>query len=162
MPTHRAVDWLPINQEDVTRAQALAERSVADLEPVIPQLLQWLKNDSWPVAGPVAKCLRKAGLTAIPAVRHALHGESAMLKRNIIRNVVAFWPVETVAYLRIELGTLVSDSQSWGADLEALRVLLMHSLIDRNAAAQWIAFKRERYTEFIAQLDELTSMMERK
>jgi len=159
MTKERPVDWLPRNHDDVERAQALLERPADDLAPVIPELIRWLKNDAWPVAGAVAECLRNLESATIPAVRHVLRGNDPIFKRNLIRCVVSLWPAQDVAIATPELGQLVSDSQSWGADLEALKVLLRHSLIDRDAAAEWVAFKRARYSEFVAQLEEVASLL---
>lgn len=151
----RPTDWMPMNQHDVGRAQALIERSPDELGPVIPLLIQWLRNDSWPVAAPVAVALCRVGKIAIPAVAHVLKGKDPVLKRTLLRLVVSTWPKEDVRNVHGSLGLLVSDSQSWGADLEALHILLRHSLIDHDAASQWITFKKVRYAEFALQLSEL-------
>lgn len=156
----RPIDWLPADKDDVERAQALAARPPEELVPVLPQLIRWLRYDGYPVAAPVAGRLRAVGALAVPTVRYVLRGHDAVLKRNVIRDVVSAWPAEDVAAVLIELGQLMSDSQSWGADLEALGVLIRHSLIDKDVASQWIAFKRARYREFSTQLEEIARMLD--
>ena len=153
------MDWLPANQHDLERAEALRKRSSEELLPVVGQLIRWLRDGSWPVAGPVAACLREMGSLAVPAVARVLRGHDPLLKRNVIRDVVSAWPAQDVSTIHLWLGQLVSDSQSWGADLEALEVLLKHSLIDRASASQWISFKRARYGEFASHLDRLAAML---
>jgi hypothetical protein len=155
----RPTDWLPANQDDIGRAQALIERSPDELGPVVPRLIPWLRNDSWPVVAPVADALCRVGSIAIPAVAGVLRGKDPVLKRNVLRLVVSTWPRDDVRQVHTSLGLLVSDSQSWGADLEALQILLRHSLIDRDAASQWIAFKKARYAEFALKLSELERMV---
>jgi hypothetical protein len=159
MAKDRVTDWLPANKDDVERARALGERSPDELGAVAPQLVRWLRHDGWPVAAPVATALCRAGRVVVPAVARALRGKDPVLKRNLLRLVVSTWPKEDVQQIHVTLGLLLSDSQSWGADLEVLDILLRHVLIDRDAASQWIDFKKRRYAEFAARLGEVEALL---
>ena len=149
------MDWLPLNQADVERARALAQRSPDELSRVVSRLIPWLKNDSWPIAIHVATALCRVEGMAVPAVTQALRSKNKVFQRNLIRLVVSTWPKDAVLQVHGLLSALVTNSQSWGADLEALRVLLKHALIDREAAAHWLAFKRDLYIDHTAAITEL-------
>lgn len=50
-------ELLPKDKGDIEVAKKLKNYSYAELRPIIPQLLEWIQDMNWPVAGPVSEYL---------------------------------------------------------------------------------------------------------
>ena len=66
---------IPIDKFDVCAAERANEIGFPDLNKLIPDLLVWLQDANWPVAGPVARVLSKAGPEIAPHLREILTGD---------------------------------------------------------------------------------------
>lgn len=151
---------LPRDKNDAAGAQALVTLGFPAVEPILPQLLEWLKANGSPVEWVLREFVVSLGIHAVPHVQRALASRHELLKYSIVKNVVARWPAEAVAPLASQLQMLATGSAgNYGADLIALRLLIEHDLADRTWLAEWVRFKVQRLRELTAQAGELEAML---
>jgi Domain of unknown function (DUF5071) len=90
-----------------------AERAVAcgwpGVEPVVPQLLDWLKDCNWPVAHILAPFLAGIGCPLAPYLRPILDGEDTSWKYWILSEVIRRAPLSLVEQLRPELDRIARN-----------------------------------------------------
>lgn len=48
---------IPKDKHDISAVEKLVGYSFDEIEPIVPDLLEWLQDINWPVAKPIAKCL---------------------------------------------------------------------------------------------------------
>jgi hypothetical protein len=88
-----------------------AERAVAcgwpGVEPVLPQLLEWLQDYNWPVAHILAPFVARIGDPVAPYLRPIFDGDDLLWKYWIINAVLADAPLTVVEQFRPDLERLV-------------------------------------------------------
>ena len=52
---------LPANKDDVAAIKAIAARGYPAVQPILPDLLKWIRDESWPVAKPACEFLVSIG-----------------------------------------------------------------------------------------------------
>jgi hypothetical protein len=80
---------LPRDKFDLEAAQRAAISDWNQMRPVAVQLLEWVQDSNWPVAGVLAPALANVGAPLAPFVDHVLAGNDETWKYNLIRSVVA-------------------------------------------------------------------------
>jgi hypothetical protein len=146
---------LPANKDDTAAIEAIAARGYPAVEPILLDLLKWIRQDSWPVAKPACEFLVAIGPRLAPQVREALGSRDVGLKAAVLRQIVSQWPTEAVHGLSDQLFLIATDGQSWGADLLALRLLAQHRLGDPEWIAGWLEFKREYHQGRLSDIAEV-------
>jgi hypothetical protein len=101
------VNLVPRSKFDVATAERAVAAGWPAVEPVLPELLEWLQDYNWPVSRVLAPFLASIGEPLVPHVRPILQGEDAIWKYWIIVAVVADAPVAVVDRLRADLERLV-------------------------------------------------------
>jgi hypothetical protein len=97
---------VPRHKDDLTRAEAAVAAGWPAVSPVLPDLLEWLKDYNWPVAHVLAPLLATVGLPAVPHVRRILASDDDIWKRWILSCVVE--PrLDVVTALRPDLERIV-------------------------------------------------------
>lgn len=75
---------------------ATTERALAAdphlLVPVIPELIEWLRDGNWPVAVPVAKAIRRTGTSWLRAAESVLSGDDDAWKYWVLLLLVKSSP----------------------------------------------------------------------
>jgi len=150
---------LPENQDDVAAIEAIAARGYPAVQPILLDLLKWIRMESWPVAKPAREFLVSIGPRLAPEVQEVLGSRDGTLKRVVLRDIVSEWPRDDVNGLSPQLLMIATDGQSWGADLLALRLLAQHGLGDREWIAGWLEFKREHHEKHLADIEEILRML---
>lgn len=82
----------PRDKYDLEAANIVARATWDQMEPLAKQLLEWVKDQNWPVATILAPALANVGAPLVPGVREVLEGEDDTWKYNIIESVVARSP----------------------------------------------------------------------
>jgi hypothetical protein len=152
-------ELLPVDQDDVLAADRLVSLGFPAVGPLIPQMLRWVGNPEWPVAVPLIGFLSTLGAPAAPAVSTVLASRDAVWKLHVLKHVVSQWDSAAVAALAPRLLTLVTDSQSWGADLEAIALLLRHGLADPAWLGQWLEFKQRALAVQSSEVSRLLDLL---
>jgi len=94
---------LPNDKFDTASIMKLKRLSNEDLEPLIPQLLEWLQDINWPVALPVAELLSKQGKEIIEPIRGILCGKDTLWKKSIISELLVHCDSEVLLGLEDEI-----------------------------------------------------------
>ncbi len=123
---------LPKTKLDTEKASALVAIGFPAVEPVIPDILEWLQDPNWPVARVLQPFLAAIGRPLAPHVRSVLGGADDCWKYSLLTTVVL--PSKNLARaLRPDLERLVSQPSTGeareGVDQAAREAL---SSIDRE------------------------------
>lgn len=147
---------LPSNKDDVAAVDSLIALGYPSIEPILPDVLKWIRQPDWPVAPPLSKFLLSLGPSLLPHIHKIFSSpRDDAWKAEILRTIVQYWPREHVAELKSYLAMLATHGNSWGVDLIALRLLARHQLVDRNWIADWLEFKSKFHLD---QLQEIESI----
>ncbi|MGH8587567.1 MAG: DUF5071 domain-containing protein [Gammaproteobacteria bacterium] len=150
---------LPRDKDDAETARALVALGSPVLEPVLPQMLEWLKSNGSPVEVVVRDFFAALGVHAVPVVEKALASRHDGLKYSVVMNVVAKWPPQAIAPLKVQLQALATGSGVYGTDLVALRLLTEHRLADPAWLKEWAQFKTNRLREFLSQAEHIDGLL---
>ena len=153
---------LPSNQDDVAAIEAIAARGYPAVEPILLDLMKWIRVRSWPVAKPSCEFLASIGPRLAPQVEQVLGSRDDVLKAVVLREFVSRWPGDDVRGLSAQLSMIATDGQSWGADLIALRLLAQHGLSDPEWIDGWLQFKREHHEKRLADIAEVVRILDEK
>jgi hypothetical protein len=80
---------LPVHKKDCERAEAIVTLGFPAVAPVLPELVEWLKDINWPVAHVIAPFLATIGMPLVPSLRRVLGGNDPIWKYRVLHSVVA-------------------------------------------------------------------------
>ncbi len=117
---------IPVTKFETEKALALVQLGFPAVEPVMPQILEWLQDLNWPVGHVFQPFLVGIGEPLAPYVRTVLAGEDDGWKYSLLRVIVDQSP-ELARKLRSELER-VAKTPSAGeskeeVDLVAIEIL---------------------------------------
>jgi hypothetical protein len=97
---------IPADKHDQTAVERAAALGFPTINPILPDLLEWLQDINWPVAPVVADLLAKAGVEIAPHINAVLKGDDGVWK---------YWILTSLAeHLHRDVWTLIE------ADVERL------------------------------------------
>ncbi|MFL5743003.1 MAG: DUF5071 domain-containing protein [Flavisolibacter sp.] len=73
-------DLIPKDKADTSTAKKLMGHNFEELKPIIPQLLEWIQDMNWPVAGPVSRYLESISEHLTPYIIEILRGDDSTWK----------------------------------------------------------------------------------
>jgi Domain of unknown function (DUF5071) len=152
---------LPVNKDDVAAIETITAHGYPAVQPILLDLLKWIRDESWPVSKPACEFLATIGPRLAPQVRELLGSRDDSLRAAVLRRIVNEWPSDDVRGLSDQLFLIATDGQSWGADLLALRLLARHSIGDPEWIAGWLEFKREHHEKRLAEIAEILRILRR-
>ncbi|ANT51187.1 DUF5071 domain-containing protein [Mesorhizobium amorphae] len=85
-------DLVPVDKLDTDKASALTALGYPAIEPILPQLLEWLQDINWPVAQVLQPLLAGIGPPLAPHLRQILRGNDDIWIYWILVSVVAYSP----------------------------------------------------------------------
>lgn len=150
---------LPIDKDDVAAIEAIRAHGYPAVQPILLDLLKWIRDESWPVAKPAREFLATIGPRLAPHVREVLGSRDDPWKAVVLRQIVSEWPSDDVRGLSDQLFLIATHGQSWGADLLALRLLAQHGIGDPEWIAGWLEFKREHHEKRLSEIAEIVRML---
>src|SRR5207247_647537 len=103
---------LPSTKDDLAAVQSLIDLGYPTVEPILYDLLKWIRQDSWPVARPLSAFLVKIGPALAPQVHASLRSRDSTLKAVVLKTIVNDWPKHEIVLLSPELHMLATDGQS--------------------------------------------------
>ena len=151
---------LPTNKDDLAAVEALARSGYPAAQPLLYDLLKWIRVESWPVAKPICDFLVTIGPALAPKVRRVLGSRDDLWKAAVLRNIVNDWPPDEIRQLSPQLFMIATDGQSWGADLLALRLLVRHRIGDSPWITGWLEFKRDHHRARLAEIADILRLVE--
>ncbi len=152
---------LPKDKDDLGAVARLAGSGYLALQPIVYDLLKWIRVESWPVAKPVSDFLVGMGPVLAPEVGKVLASRDDLWRAAVLRNIVRDWPADQIRNLAPQLFMIATDGQSWGADLLALRLLAQHGIGDPEWIAGWLEFKSDHHRGRLAEIAEILELVHR-
>ncbi|MBR7634702.1 DUF5071 domain-containing protein [Janthinobacterium lividum] len=83
---------LPRDKHDTENAQALIALSWEELRPAMPQILEWVQDVNWPVAGILLPYLAGIGPRLAPYVKTVLASNDEQWKYFVLQGIVRHSP----------------------------------------------------------------------
>jgi hypothetical protein len=99
---------VPRDKFDVARAEAAVAAGYPAVTPVLPALLDWLRDMNWPVARVLGPFLASIGAPLAGNLREILDGTDLSWKYWVIREVIAQSP-ELQGIFRSDLARLATN-----------------------------------------------------
>jgi len=87
MEQTKPAECVPQSKFDAEAVKRAASLGYPGINVILPDLLIWIQDMNWPVAGPVASLLAKAGPEIVPSVKAALNSDDDVWKHNILFNL---------------------------------------------------------------------------
>ncbi|MED5595698.1 DUF5071 domain-containing protein [Janthinobacterium sp. P210006] len=79
---------LPRDKHDTQHAQALIALPWDDVAPAMPQILEWVQDANWPVAGVLLPYLAGIGVRLAPHIKTVLAGNDEQWKYFVLQGIV--------------------------------------------------------------------------
>ncbi|MDN2674935.1 DUF5071 domain-containing protein [Janthinobacterium sp. SUN026] len=79
---------LPRDKHDTRNAQALIALSWEEVRPAMPQILEWVQDVNWPVAGVLLPYLAGIGPRLAPYIKTVLAGNDEQWKYFVLQGIV--------------------------------------------------------------------------
>ena len=76
---------LPANKDDVAAIEAIAAHGYPAVQPILLDLLKWIRDESWPVAKPACEFLVSIGPQLAPEVLEVLGSRDDVLMAVVLR-----------------------------------------------------------------------------
>ena len=149
---------LPASRNDLSAVAVLARMGAA-VQPLVPDLLKWTRDESWPVAKPVTDLLVGLGSAIVGELNGALGSRDSTLRIAALR-IASKLPANGLRQLSSRLFMIATDGQSWGADLLALQLLARHEIADDAWIEAWLDFKREYHDARLADIAGIRRLLE--
>lgn len=73
-------DLIPKDKADTYTAEKLMGHNFEEIKPIIPELLEWIQDMNWPVAGPVSRYLESISEHLTPYIIEILRGNDPTWK----------------------------------------------------------------------------------
>jgi len=80
---------LPLDKYDIGKIERLREIGYPEIEPLLPTLLEWLKDGNWPIARILPPFLADIGSPLAPHIRTVLSTSDGLWKYWVLSTVVA-------------------------------------------------------------------------
>ena len=69
---------IPKHKDDQEVIENLRKLSFEEIKPIIPDLLEWLQDINWPIAGPVADILKPFSNNIVPDIIKILRTDDGL------------------------------------------------------------------------------------
>jgi Domain of unknown function (DUF5071) len=150
---------LPHDKNDVDAVRRVVDVGYPTVEPILPDLLKWIREPEWPVCKPIAVFLVQIGEPLVPWLQRTLvRRDGRSLIEPLIREVLPHWPREYISPL-----TPFVDQQAihglYGSDLPALDLLVRKRLVSKDYAHELLASKRRLHQRCVSELDSLAALL---
>ena len=154
MKRKELIALMPKNQDDAEAARALVQLGYPTVEPILRDMLLWLRVAKSPVADIFAKFFAELDPPPIELLAKQI-GTSSETLRNGILNILQAWPREAVQQLNLQLTMLATHPDILNNDIECFRLILKHELADKDWVRQWLGFRKDQAVERVRLFEEL-------
>ena len=119
----RVEDLIPKNIFDFSGIDELKLLSDEEIMPILPALLEWMKDMTWPIAKEMPMLLSKHQKVLIPCIIEALRPEQLECdwKTFIIRSLLPLLDKDYLSMLKISLER-IAESPTWGEESERTNI----------------------------------------
>ena len=161
IPTRKELfpDW-PTNASDVEGATRLLRHEAAALEPVLADMVQWLKSNG-PVRDMFVEHLATQGSAASADVRDALRGTHEGQIEVLLCDVLPRWSRADLLALQLELEQLLQKASLVGLNIYALGLLQRANAATHSPLSEWAGLFRKRLDEQARALGRIEADIQR-
>lgn len=99
---------IPENKFDTAAVEQASAIGFPTLNPILSNLLVWVKDANWPVAAGTASLLSNAGPEIVPHIKEVLNSEDGMWKYWVIKLVAKKLASDVRSELRTDLVRLTT------------------------------------------------------
>ena len=149
---------LPQRNDDLDALPRLVALGYPAVEPVLFDLLKWIRQPEWPVAKPVVAFLREIGAPLTPAIEQMFRSHDQTWAAQVIREILEHWPAEALQPLFVQLEQQAIHAH-FGYDLEALSLLVRKRLIPPEDARELIQTKRYFLQRELSQVEAIEDLL---
>jgi len=136
---------MPRNKDDGERAKYIVALGYSTVEPVINDMLRWLRAKDSPVSAVFIDFFSENGPLAAEAVNQVLMTSRLhILKYVIVTRVLPHWPRQAIECLVGSLGGFVTNSGEPEIALMSLELPVKHDLSNKDWLKEWLEFITER------------------
>ncbi len=100
MTREELMSLVPRTKYDTECVQALADLGYPAIEPILPELLEWIQDMNWLVALVLAPFLASISLPLAPRLRLIMTGDDNLWKNWILRDVIGRSPALLAELIR--------------------------------------------------------------
>lgn len=152
---------LPRDKNDLDAVQRLVEAGYPTIEPILGELLKWIRQPDWPVCKPIAAFLVDIGPPAVPLLQEFLRQRDGRdFVAPLVREVLPHWSSEILLPLTPFVEQQALHGQ-YGTDLPALELLIRKHLITREHATELVDSKQRFHRSQLALLVVLAKELSR-
>jgi hypothetical protein len=128
----------------------------------MPEIVSWLADPNCTGCWVALEFCRKLGAEFAPYARDILRGKDADVRYVALTNILNDWARDQLAPIEPELSELATGSDSEGAWLEALALLVRNGLGDRPRLQRRVAGMITARRSDLAELEELQRLLEKE
>ena len=145
MHRRELMQLMPRNGRDQAGADRIVQLGFPTVEPVLRDIVRWLRVPESPVADTFAEFLAELGEPAAQVIAwRGLHPENCWARHRILCVVLPRWPRAALKSIASMLTTTATQPDAYDNDLRAVQLLAEHRLVDPKWLAGWVEFKQER------------------
>ena len=122
--------FIPVDKHDLTACSILSESTDEEIEPYLPELVEWLQDSNWPVATHVIDRLKRTGSKLAPVMITVLRGEDQVWKYNLLSGLMLSCKSQVRKLCMDEVTRIINspsrEEKIEEVDMVAGGVMLMH------------------------------------
>jgi Domain of unknown function (DUF5071) len=150
--------FLPQRSDDLDALPRLVALGYPAVEPILFDLLKWIRQPDWPVTKPIAVFLTQIGTPLTPYVEKVFRSHDQAWAAQVIREVLEHWPAEALLPLVPHLEQQAIHAL-WGNDLEALSLLVRNRLLPREYGRDLLGSKRHFLQEQLSRIESIDALL---
>lgn len=147
MTRKELIRLLPQDGTDLDAAKEIIALGYPMVDPVLPDIVRFLRLADSQVADAFADFLTSIGEAALPAIAKALGKENCWLRHRVFCTILPRWPNASLAKLRDVLALIATQPDAYDNDVRCVELLAMRGLADPQWLREWLGFKRVRWEE---------------
>ncbi|MBY0413587.1 MAG: DUF5071 domain-containing protein [Bdellovibrionales bacterium] len=156
-------DDLPKTKFDTEAIDALEVLTFQEIEPFIPNILEWVQDLNWPISAKATKLVKGFGIKAAPSIKATLNkciktGDT-IWAHNIISLFVKPFESETAILFLDELRAW------WFHDNIELKILIFEIMAENRIGDQallkkWVTINRKACEQYVEELSLIEKELE--
>lgn len=144
------------HKSDYDGVNAIINLAYPDNKPHLMELLSWTCDPNWPVAADIYVYFRELGEQGVSYVLGLNYGEDFDWKYNVIVQIIAAYDQASLALCKSWLIDTAKSSQAEDCDIEALRILAQHKLIEESELQKIVQQKIKFIKHSLQDLEDIS------
>lgn len=159
MKRKELLNKMPKDKADAEAAHAIVQLGFPTIEPVLRDMLLWLRAYDSPVADIFATFFAQFSPQPVDLIAKHIGTHSETLRNRILVDILQAWPREAVEQLSTNLITLATHPDMSNNDIACFRLILKHELAEKQWVRQWLNFRKGQASERVHLFEELEDLL---